>query len=213
MARISNYIFGRESRPDVLETAEAANLTFQKTAGPTTFEIGLYRQNIEDYVFAQLIDQEVERGHRFLVYTAADATFTGIDGQISHQFDAGHRLTVFGDYVRAELKSEDDHLPRVPPGRLGTRYGWENGPVSADLEYYRTFSQDRFASYETETGGYHMVNATLSYRLDLGAAKSVEFYLRGTNLTNELAFVHTSFVKDQSPLRGRSFLVGIRHQF
>lgn len=164
-------------------------------------------------MFAELIDQDAERGHRFLAYTAADATFTGIDGRIGHRFDGGHRLTVFGDYVRAELRREDDRLPRIPPGRLGARYEWERGPVSADVEYYRTFAQDRFASYETETGGYNMLNATLSYRLELGGAKSVELYLRGTNLTDALAFVHTSFVKDQSPLRGRSFVAGIRHRF
>jgi iron complex outermembrane receptor protein len=41
----------------------------------------------------------------------------------------------------------------------------------------------------------------------------VEFYVRGSNLLNELAFVHTSFVKDQSPLRGRNFVIGMRHAF
>ncbi|MCA0978840.1 TonB-dependent receptor plug domain-containing protein [Qipengyuania flava] len=37
--------------------------------------------------------------------------------------------------------------------------------------------------------------------------------VRGSNLTNELAYVHTSFVKDQSPLRGRNVVLGIRTQF
>ncbi len=41
----------------------------------------------------------------------------------------------------------------------------------------------------------------------------LELYLRGSNLTNELAFVHTSFVKDQSPLRGRNFVAGMRYLF
>ena len=58
-----------------------------------------------------------------------------------------------------------------------------------------------------------MLNATLSYRLDIGDDRGVEFYVRGTNLLNELAFAHTSFVKDQSPLRGRSVAFGMRHQF
>src|SRR3546814_20297130 len=58
-----------------------------------------------------------------------------------------------------------------------------------------------------------MLNATMSYRLDVGSGKSVEFYDRATNLTNELAFAHTSFVKDQSPLRDRNISLGMRHQF
>src|SRR3546814_6317665 len=61
--------------------------------------------------------------------------------------------------------------------------------------------------------GYDMLNATMSYQLDVGSGKSVEFYARATNLTNELAFAHTSFVKDQSPLRGRNITLGMRHQF
>ena len=43
--------------------------------------------------------------------------------------------------------------------------------------------------------------------------KTVEFYVRGTNLLDELAFSHTSFVKEQSPLRGRSIAFGMRHSF
>lgn len=42
----------------------------------------------------------------------------------------------------------------------------------------------------------------------MGGAETVELYVRGTNLTNELAFAHASFVKNQSPLRGRSITVG-----
>ncbi len=92
----------------------------------------------------------------------------------------------------------------------GTR---EYSGIWVDAEYYRHFSQDRIASYETETGGYNMVNATLAYRLDLTARQQAEFYLRGTNLLNETAYVHTSFVKDQSPLRGRSLTMGLRYTF
>ena len=58
-----------------------------------------------------------------------------------------------------------------------------------------------------------MLNATMSYRLGVGQGKSVEIYARATNLTNELAFAHTSYVRDQSPLRGRNITLGMRHQF
>lgn len=204
-----------EARTDVLETAKSVNLTFRKIGAPLEFEVGLFYQDIEDYVFARLIETEIETGvpHHYLIYTAADVKFTGIDGQVSHRFTSETRVTVFGDYVHADLKSEDDNLPRIPPGRLGARFEGNWGPLSADLEYYRTFGQDRVASYETTTEGYNMVNATLAYRFDVGLGKSVEFYARGTNLTNELAFSHTSFVKGQSPLRGRSVAFGMRHQF
>ncbi|PBJ81809.1 hypothetical protein CMZ84_14060 [Lysobacteraceae bacterium NML93-0399] len=203
------------SRPDLLETTRSADLKLRKVGGRVEFEVGVFHQNIDDYVFARLFGTDSETGvpHKFLVYTAADATFNGLDGQVSFRLAPAHQLTVFGDYVRASLRSEDDNLPRIPPARLGARYQWTNGPYTADAEYYRNFSQDRIASYETETGGYNMVNGTLAYRLDLTARQQAEFYLRGTNLLNETAYVHTSFVKDQSPLRGRSLTMGLRYTF
>ncbi|MEE2877767.1 MAG: TonB-dependent receptor [Pseudomonadota bacterium] len=204
-----------ESPNDVLETANSINLTFRKFEGPTHFEISVFHQDFEDYVFARLIETDSETGlpHNYLLYVAADAAFTGIDGQLSHQLTPASTLTVFGDYVHTELSGEDDNLPRIPPARFGARYDWAKGPLKADVELYRTLDQDRFASYETETEGYDMLNATLAYTLERSGSNSVEFYVRGTNLLDELALVHTSFVKDQSPLRGRNFVFGIRQEF
>lgn len=200
---------------DTVETAKSVGLTLRKSGGQTQFELGLFYQDIDDYVFARLIESDVETGvpHHLLVYTAADVRFYGIDGQISHQIMPSSRVTIFGDYVRAKLSTENDNLPRIPPGRLGVRYDYVSGAFSGELEYYRTFAQERVASYETRTPGYDMLNAMLAYRFDLGENKGVELYVRGTNLTNALGFAHTSFVKDQSPLRGRSVAIGMRHSF
>jgi len=203
------------SAEDVLERTNSIDLTFRKTGGALEFEVGLFHQDVDDYVFARLIETETESGvpHNFLIYTAAKARFRGIDGEIGYRLSPAARLVLFGDYVDARLKSENDNLPRIPPGRLGARYEHNAGPLSGELEYYHTFAQDKFASYETRTNGYGMLNATLSYHFDLGETKTVEFYVRGTNLLDELAFSHTSFVKDQSPLRGRSIAFGMRHSF
>jgi iron complex outermembrane receptor protein len=214
---VDNSILGESGRSaeDILETTDAINLTFRGTGGPLLFEVGLFYQKVDDYVFARLQETETETGlpHHFLIYTAADASFAGIDGEIGYQLSPQSRVTVFGDYVDAKLKRENDNLPRIPPGRLGARYNLAAGPVSGDVEYFHTFEQDKIASYETRTAGYDMLNATLSYRVGLGQAKSVEFYARGSNLLNELAFAHTSFVKGQSPLRGRNVVFGMRHAF
>lgn len=203
-----------ESTTDITETAQTINLTLRKAGGPLEYEVGVYHQEIEDYVFAELIEVDSETGlpHLYLVYVAADATFTGIDGEVSYRFAPHSQLTVFGDYVRTELNGQDDNLPRIPPGRLGARYDWDAGALTGNVEYYHTFEQDRVASYETETAGYDMVNATVSYATELGG-RPIELYARGTNLLDELAYVHTSFVKTQSPLRGRNVVFGIRHEF
>jgi len=219
------------SYPNTIETAKAINLTLRKSAGATQFEVGVFHQDIDNYVFARLLDDvALDSGahFRYLIYRPAHVTFTGIDGQISRQFTPSSRVVVFGDYVRATLEfGEDRGLPRMPPGRLGARYEGNWGPFSADLEYSRTFAQNRVATTKTPayipnrptyggqtireepTAGYNMLNATLAYRLKSGT----EIYLRGSNLTNELAYSHSSFVKNQSPLRGRNIVFGIRQEF
>ena len=166
-------------------------------------------------MFARLIETDDATGvaHNDLLYTAADARFTGVDGQVSLRVDDAHRITLLGDSVRADLRSEDDRVPRMPPGRLGLRYEWTHGPYAADVEYFRTASQDRIASYETRTAGYAMLNAGVAYRLALSPRQSAEFYIRATNLLDETAYVHTSFVKDQSPMRGRHMVLAARYAF
>ncbi|MEX0298536.1 MAG: TonB-dependent receptor, partial [Kordiimonas sp.] len=208
-----------------LEATNSINLTFRKNQGPTQFEISVFHQDIDNYIFARLHEEETETGlpHKYLFYVGVDATFTGLDGQISHELSENARLTVFGDYVSAKVSGEEgisadlsgagDNLPRIPPGRLGARYEWDSGRLFVDIEYSHTFGQNKVASYETTTDGYDMVNATVTYSLKERAGYSVEVFLRGTNLLNELAFVHTSFVKDQSPLRGRNLVFGIRTEF
>lgn len=203
------------STTDVLEKTDSLNLTFRKTQGPTQFEVGAFYMDVEDYIFARLIETDDETGspHNYLLYVTADAKFSGIDGQISHQISQESRLTVFGDYVHTDMTSEDDELPRIPPARLGVRYELDKGPIFAEVEFIHTFDQDRIASYETETDSYNLVNGTVTYRLDPDAEKSTEFFLRGTNLFDELAYVHTLFVKSQSPLRGRNLVLGVRTSF
>lgn len=201
-------------RGDVLETSNTINLTFRKTSGPLDAEVGLFYQDIAGYVYNHVLETETATGvpHHFLVYIAGDARFSGIDGQASYRISPASRVTVFGDYVRAELSGKDAYLPRIPPARIGARYHGSWGPLSAGVEVYRNCTQDRIAATETRTDGYNMVNANLTYRFP-GSGGSTEAYLSATNLTDKLAYSHSSFVKGQSPLRGRNVVFGLRSQF
>lgn len=202
---------GMASTENRLETGKSINLTFRKTSGPTTFTVGAYHQKVDNYIFGQTLDRFEQ--FRLIHYVAADATFTGVDGEVRHQVLPELGVSVFGDYVRAKLTNDRGNLPRIPPGRLGTRVDAATGPFSAQAEYYRTFRQDRIADFETETSGYDMLNLTVSYKLPLGGERWAELFARGTNLTNAFALNHASFVKDASPLRGRNVVFGLRTAF
>src|SRR3546814_525573 len=139
------------------ETGKSVDLTFRKTKGATTFTIGAYHQDFDDYIFANTLDQFED--FRLIRYTAADATFTGVDGEVRHDFGAVG-VSLFGDYVRAKLKGDLGNLPRIPAGRLGARADGQWGPLSGDVEYYHIFEQDRITAFETLTAGLDMTNAT-----------------------------------------------------
>ncbi len=201
------------------ETSRSVDLTLRKRTGPTTFTLGAYHQDFNDYIFAETVDiypAEPDPGEdifRLIRYTAADATFTGIEGEVRHQVAHGFALSLFGDYVRAKLKDGRGDLPRIPAGRLGARADGHWGPFSAHAEYYRMFEQEDVGDFETNTPGYDMLSATLAYKIELDPTSGAELFVRGTNLANELAFNHASFVKNASPLRGRNFVFGVRTLF
>ncbi|MEW9854810.1 TonB-dependent receptor domain-containing protein [Novosphingobium sp. M1R2S20] len=193
------------------ETSRSVDLTFRKTDGATTFTIGAYHQDFDNYIYASTLDRFED--FRLIRYSGVDATFSGVEGEVRHQFAPYFAAAVFGDYVRAKIKDDGGNLPRIPAGRLGGRLDGDFGPLSADIEYFHVFNQDKVADFETRTPSYNMVNATMAYHLDLGAEKRAEVFLRGTNLTNELAFNHASFIKNASPLRGRNVVLGVRAGF
>ena len=76
----------------------------------------------------------------------------------------------------------------------------------------RSARQNRTAENEQPTDGYYLLNASVSYRIKSGPTQW-DLFLRGTNLTNQEARMHTSFLKEVAPLAGRSITAGIRMNF
>jgi iron complex outermembrane receptor protein len=193
-----------------VETANALELTLRKTTGSTTGSVSAYHYIYDDYIFARTLDQF--EAFRLIRYSQSDATFTGLEGEVRQQLTPWLSATVFGDYVRGQLKGDGGSLPRIPAARVGVRAEAFSGPWSGDVEYSRTFKQNDIAAFERETPGFNMVNATVAYDVDLGGMKS-QVFLRGTNLLDELAFNHASFLAEVAPQRGRNLVVGVRARF
>jgi iron complex outermembrane receptor protein len=120
-------------------------------------------------------------------------------------------VTLSSDYTRATLRDGGD-LPRIPPLRLGGQLNYRAGNYGAELRAAHYFKQDKIGVLETQTDGYTLVDAQLSYYLTT-AGQDITLYLQGSNLTNEEARPHTSFLKDIAPLPARAFAAGIRAKF
>lgn len=121
-------------------------------------------------------------------------------------------LEVNASYVHAQDETTDHPLGRIPPLRFGAAVGYQSPAFGARIEVVRTDSQTRHAEFETATEGYTFLNASLTYTFRRGPL-AYDFYVRGSNLTDEVARDHTSFLKDVLPLQGRSVTVGVRASF
>ncbi len=152
-------------------------------------------------------------------WTQADARFRGVEGElITHLIndESGTLdLRVFGDTVLATLDPSTgsgqagSNLPRIVPSRVGTDLGWDSGTWRASLGAIRYARQDEVAIGETPTDGYTLVNAHLAYHRDHGRY-GWELFVDGSNLTDEVARVHTSFLKDSVVMPGRGVSAGVR---
>ncbi|MDQ7989558.1 MAG: TonB-dependent receptor [Candidatus Dactylopiibacterium sp.] len=192
------------------ETSHNLDLTLRKTAGPTTFKLGLYHNRVHNYIHALTLD-ELE-GLQLIEYSQRDARFTGVEGEIRQALGQHYGVSLLGDYVRAELAGNGGHLARIPAARAGLRGDYQGDAFDARAEVFRVASQRRVAEHETPTPGYTLVNLGATYRLRQGAL-GYQLYARLDNLTNRVAYAHTSFIKDAAPLMGRNLVVGVRMDF
>ncbi|WPL82989.1 TonB-dependent receptor [Bordetella hinzii] len=189
------------------ETSRNIDLTLRKHEGDTTFSLSAFHNRVKNYIYANTLDRFED--FRLIEYTQQDAEFTGVEGEIKHQFTSIFSAGVFGDYVRGKLTGGQGDLPRIPAARLGARANLKWQQWSGGVEYAYVFRQKDIASYESETPGYSMVNAVVSYRFKAAGAQ-YDVYLRGNNLLDKLAYNHASFLATSAPLPGRSVLLGVR---
>lgn len=192
------------------ETSQNIDLTLRKHAGDARFAVSIFHNQVKNYIYASTLDRHED--FRLIEYTQRDAEFTGVEGEASYRFNQHITAGVFGDLVHGKLKGSGGNLPRIPAARAGARLmaTWQNW--SGNVEAYRVLRQDRLADYESETPGYNMVNAGVAYDGRTGGT-DYTVYLRATNLFDQRAFNHASFLASTAPLPGRRVMLGVRVEY
>jgi iron complex outermembrane receptor protein len=118
-------------------------------------------------------------------------------------------LRLQADYVHATDLDSGDPLPRITPFRVTASLNYQGEKWNATIEAQRVNEQDRVAQFERATPGYTFLNASIGYKFRAGSTYNY-LYVKGTNLTNEEARDHLSFLKEVMPLAGRGITVGFR---
>jgi iron complex outermembrane receptor protein len=225
-----------------LETAYAVDLSLRKTAGVVTGTLSGFYYHYDGFIdFTPTGD--FEDGLRVFVYAPKTADFFGGEAQVdfhllpltitrmAEQSDpksvknvitgsSGEAeknpndlyLRVRADYVHAEDADSGEPLPRITPFRYSASINYESERWIASIEGQRVSRQNRVAEFETATPGYTFLNASIGYKFKVGPTYNYVF-VRGTNLLDEEARDHLSFLKEVLPLAGRGVIVGMRTTF
>lgn len=206
-----------------LERSYGLDLALRKRVGSLTGSLGVYYNRFRNYIGlfdSGAIDQRdpVDPDDDLAIYRyrVVPADFRGVEGQLRWRAieASSGRLSLESriDTTRARNRQTGQSLPRIPPLRFGGAVIYELGGWMARLDLMRAAKQDRVSENEVSTDGYTMLDAAVSYRVRLGSSQ-LEWFVRGTNLLNVDARLHTSFLKEVAPLGRRGATIGVRASF
>jgi len=217
------------------EVSNNLDLTYRYTGDTWNANVSIFNNDISDYVFESFTDLVISDGAFIssadyenqvavsgepddeadglpvVLFAQQDARLYGYEAQVDWHLNDDWRLEVFTDYTRAKLDS-GGNVPRIPPMRVGSSVHYEYGNWHTEVEVIRNAKQDKIADNETSTKGYTMLSASANYYLDLGDV-DMTIYIKGDNLTDQEGRVHSSYLKDEAPLPGRSVSLGVRARF
>ncbi len=215
----NSYILGNR----YLNNEQSLNLDidFLYNYHPFTTKTSLFYYHFYNYIYQDpLVDangvQQIDPFHQSDVWkikgVPAKVYGIAIEEDYTKKIDA-HKLdfTVNFQAIRAELIS-GGNLPRIPTFNAGMSLKHSYKKYMAKISY-KYVDKNRFkAENETETPAYHWVSALISYNKKTKFV-DYEVYLKGENLTDEIAYNNLSFLKESAPLAGRQVSVGLDLQF
>jgi len=207
------------------ETSYSIDLTWRKFEGDFGFVVSAFYNHVNDYYYQQdtgmffdgehddheLEEDEHNEGLPILIYQQDDVDMYGAEAELFYQLASPLKASIFGDYIKTKL-SDGGNLPRTPPMRTGASLQYQGNTYDGELSINHYFEQNDISPLETVTDGYTMVDMNMNYYFD-GFGNDLVIYAKANNLTDEVAKVHSSFLKDVAPLPGRNFSVGIRGSF
>ena len=148
-------------------------------------------------------------------YVQEDAEFRGYEFEIGRTFSLGSGdLTLsFGrDDVNAEF-SDGHNVPRINPSRNIYSLSYVENDWKFKLSLKDVEKQDDIGEGESVTDSYQMLNTRLTKTFNLNGAGELKVSIFGSNLLDEVARNHSSFVKKQVPLAGRNYGAKFSYKF
>jgi len=208
------------------ERGLGTELFIRYRTGRINAELAGYRNKFQNYLYPrdtgeQSVSDPALNNYQFV---GAEAEFYGFE--LSADFQLHPRINVGGNlsHTRADrVVSEEEQsvtgftddtrpLPMIPPVQGSVFLKYNRGSFTATTRMVMTGEQTRLAEFETKTGGYSLLNASLQYRIDQSKLLHT-ITLSGKNLLNTTYRNHLSRIKDVFPEPGRSVSILYRIYF
>lgn len=200
-----------------LEKSWGLDVALRKQGAGWTGSLGAFYNRFSNYI--TLYDSgEIDPEDELPIYNyrGGAAVFYGVEAEatvtLGHYGPGRFDLELKADWLRGTNTDLDAPLPRISPARFGGALVYAADAWDARVDVYRVQAQDRVAPNELPTDGYTMVNASLTWRLTRDRYGLTAF-VRGTNLLDQDARNHVSYLVNVAPMGARGITAGIRGTF
>ncbi len=202
-----------------IERSNGLDLGIKKITGSLTGLISAFYYKFDNFIFLEN-QGNVERLFNIELpafqYVERDAEFYGAEFEAKYEFISQDNLkmniSLLADVVRGNDLTLNLPIPRVPPVRYGSRLEFQPKNMNLGFEVRFVEDQNKITPSENSTDEYAFFNADFKFTQTI---KNIDFniLLKGSNLTDADGRVHASFLKEYTPLPGRSFSLGVNMQF
>ncbi len=196
-----------------LDSEEATNIDLEVSykLNDIKFNMLYFQNDIDNYIYLQddANGTKIE-GVVIARHSQKDAEFDGYEFSISSDFDLydGNLAVMIGtDSVDGKF-TDGANIPRITPSRNIYSFVYTQDDVSVDLSLKEVKSQNDTAAGEEGTAGFELLDLMVSKSYSIYSDNDLTLSLFGTNLFNEIARNHASYVKNEVPLAGRN--LGLR---
>ncbi|GMN04285.1 TonB-dependent receptor [Erythrobacter sp. MTPC3] len=197
-----------------VESAWGAEVFVRGTAGSAQFNLAVFQQWFDDYIYLTETGDE-EDGLPVFVYLQQDADYFGVEGDVTFPLfdngDFGLITDLRASYIKAEL-GDGTNVPRIPPLELLGALELQSSAFDLRGEVQWFAEQDETAAFETSTDDFALVNLLVSWR-PLANREGVTVQLAADNIFDVVGRRHASFTKDFVPLAGRNVRASVRLSF
>lgn len=148
-------------------------------------------------------------------YIQDDATFYG--AELNSRFALGTlgagdvSFGVFGDVIYGKA-DQGGNIPRLPPGRVGTRFDWSTSQIDLWTSVLYAGDQDKPGDFERSSESYTRWDMGAEYQVGLSDNELILF-MEVENILDEQIRLSTSFLRDIAPESGVSVTAGLRFLF